>query len=70
MQKVLIQCQPSQLDSIKESNYNWCYTPELGEGSIDVILSDVKHNVYLNRNEFCIHYGFNPNEVDNIEVIY
>ena len=70
MHKVLIQCQPSQLNHIKENDFNWDYTPELLKDSIDVYVENVEHNVYANEKQFCIDYGFNPNEVDNIEIIY
>ena len=72
---VLIHCQPTLLDFIKENNMNWSYSPEFGEDEIDVVVDDIPYEcldgTYQDPDEqLCEHYGINYDLVNCIEARY
>ena len=72
MQSVLIHCQPTLLDYIKENNMNWKYSPKFGVNEIDVIVEDIDYNPqtdYIDPDvHLCDHYGIDYEQVNCIEL--
>tara|TARA_R100000008_G_scaffold10146_1_gene5099 strand:+ start:785 stop:1018 length:234 start_codon:yes stop_codon:yes gene_type:complete len=72
---VVIHCQPTLLDYIKESNYKWTYSPKFGDNEIDVVVDDVPYEIvdgtYQDPDEqLCEHYGLNYDQVNCVEAVY
>ena len=71
---IYIHCQPSMLQTIKESGLNWCYSPQFNQEEIDVIIpytSEVEaiNDKYLDESEFVSHFGLDYNQVNCIQLI-
>ncbi len=69
-----IHCQPSMLQTIKESGLNWCYSPQFNQEEIDVIIpytSEVEaiNDKYLDESKFVSHFGLDYNQVNCIQLI-
>ena len=77
---VLIHCQPSLLNFVKENNMDWEYSTDHDVNEIDVYVDDVE---YLDGNhpskngiwedpdiQLCEHYGIDYNQVNCIEAVY
>ena len=72
---VLIHCQPSLLDFIKENNMDWEYSSVHDHDEIDVVVDDIPYEVldgtYQDPDEqLCEHYGIDYNQVNCIEAVY
>ena len=72
MQKlVTVHCDPFILDSIKELNLNWEYSPQFGKTEIDVIVPYVEYDPELDHldddEQICVHYDINYDFVNCIE---
>ena len=72
---VLIHCQPSLLDFIKENNMDWEYSSVHDHDEIDVVVDDIPYEVldgtYQDPDEqLCEHYGIDYNQVNMIEALY
>jgi len=73
-QSVLIHCQPTLLDYIKESNMKWSYSPIHNVEEIDVIVDDVPYEIvdgiYEDPDQqLCEHYGIDYDQVNCIEAL-
>ena len=71
---VLIHCQPSLLDFVKENNMLWSYSTAHDVDEIDVIVDDVEYTVqdgiYQDPDEqLCEHYGIDYDQVNCIEAL-
>ena len=74
MQNIIIHCQDSMLETIKQLKLNWCYSsnPKLNE--IDVIIpytieaEDINNSISDDA-EFVEHYGLDYDQVNCIELI-
>ena len=71
---VLIHCQPSLLDFVKENNMLWSYSTDHDVDEIDVIVDDVEYTVqdgiYQDPDEqLCEHYGIDYDQVNCIEAL-
>ena len=71
---VLIHCQPSLLDFVKENNMLWSYSTDHDVDEIDVIVDDVEYTVqdgyYQDPDEqLCEHYGIDYDLVNCIEAL-
>ena len=73
MQNIIIHCQPSMLQTIKELGLNWCYSPRWNQDEIDVTIPytfDVEDvNNSTEDDEFCSHFGLDYDQVNCIELI-
>ena len=72
---VLLRCQPSLLDFIKENNMQWTYSSQHGDNEIDVVINDIPYEcldgTYQDPDEqLCEHYGIDYNQVNCIEALY
>ena len=72
---VLIHCQPSLLDFIKENNMDWEYSSVHDHDEIDVVVDDIPYEVldgtYQDPDEqLCEHYGIDYDQVNCIEAAY
>ena len=72
---VLIHCQPSLLDFIKENNMDWEYSSVHDHDEIDVVVYDIPYEIlrgdYQDPDEqLCEHYGIDYNQVNCIEAVY
>ena len=74
MQSVLIHCQPTLLDYIKENNMNWKYSSKFGVNEIDVIVEDINYNPqtdYIDPDVHLYdHYGIDYDQVNCIELAW
>ena len=72
MQNVIIHCQPSELDNIKEMNLFWNYSKQFGKDEIDVIVPDIELDPDLDHldpdEQLCVHYDINYDAVNCIEL--
>ena len=70
---IYIHCQPSMLQTIKESGLNWCYSPQFNQEEIDVIIPYTKEVDKLNYStedeEFVEHFGLDYDQVNCIELL-
>ena len=65
-QLVVVHCQPSLLQTIKELQLNWCYSPRFGSEEIDVYLFDIDD---INSDEeFVSHWGLDYDQINCIEL--
>jgi len=72
---VLIHCQPSLLDFVKENNMKWTYSPIHGNNEVDIVVDDIPYELldgtYQDPDEqLCEHYGIDYNQVNMIEACY
>ena len=73
MSNVLIHCQPSMLQTIKELGLTWRYSPVHNEEEIDVIAPDIAYNsshfIVDPDEQYCYLLGINYDEVNCIEAM-
>ena len=62
--QIVIHCQPTLLETIKNKKYSWRFSEQFKEDEIDVIVNDIEE---LEDDEVCEHYGLNYNQVNCIE---
>ena len=73
---VVIHCQPSLLEDIKDQGYLWSYSKQFGTEEIDVIVDDIPGDItdegyYQDPDvEICDHYGINYDLINCIEAVY
>ena len=74
MQNIIIHCQDSMLETIKQLKLNWCYSsnPKLNE--IDVIIPytdsvESINNQYEDDELFVNHFGLDYEQVNCIQLI-
>jgi len=77
---VLIHCQPSLLNFVKENNMDWEYSTDHDVNEIDVYVDDVeyKDGNHPDQNgiwedpdiQLCEHYGIDYDQVNCIEAVY
>ena len=71
-QSVLIHCQPSLLNFIKQNHFNWSYSPQHGVNEIDVIVPNVDYSyedLCIDPDvQLCEHYGIDYSQVNCIEL--
>ena len=65
VKSVLIHCQPSMLDLIKENELHWDYSPQFGKDEIDVIVTD---DADLDDEELVEVIGLDYDQVNCIEL--
>ena len=65
MKQVLIHCQPSLLDVIKETGMSWSYSPQFGDKEIDVTVYD---GLDLDDEDLCEFFNLDYNQVNCIEL--
>ena len=73
-QYVLIHCQPTLLNFIRENNMQWTYSPIHGKNEIDVIVNDIPYEIRNGKYEdpdaqLCEHYGIDYDQVNCIEAV-
>ena len=72
MKNVIVHCNPSGLDEIKELNLNWSYSPRFGKDEIDVIVPDVDYDpesyIVDPDDQLLDHYDINPDIVNCVEL--
>ncbi len=66
MKRVLIRCNPSALDNIKELGLDWSYSQQFGEDEVDVVVID-EHD--LDDEEFIESIGLDYQQVNCIELL-
>ena len=71
---IYIHCQPSMLQTIKESGLNWRYSPQFNQEEIDVIIpytSEVEsiNDKYDDEAEFVSQFGLDYEQVNCIQLI-
>ena len=66
MKRVLIHCNPSALDNIKELGLSWNYSQQFGEDEVDVVVTDTND---LDDEEFINRLGLNYHQVNCIELL-
>ena len=75
IKSVLIHCQPSLLNYVKQNEFNWSYSPVHGEDEIDVIVEDIPYE-YLDGTyqdpdvELCEFYNIDYEQVNCVELIH
>ena len=62
---ILIHCQPSMLDLIKENDLYWTYSNQFGKDEIDVIVTD---DADLDDEELVETIGLDYDQVNCIEL--
>ena len=65
VKSVLIHCQPTMLDLIKENALHWDYYPRFGKDEIDVIVTD---DANLDDEELVEVIGLDYDQVNCIEL--
>ena len=65
VKSVLIHCQPSMLDLIKENDLYWNYSNQFGKDEIDVIVTD---DADLDDEELVETIGLDYDQVNCIEL--
>tara|TARA_R100001082_G_scaffold92129_1_gene58765 strand:+ start:275 stop:523 length:249 start_codon:yes stop_codon:yes gene_type:complete len=66
---VLIHCNPSALDDIKELGLEWNYSQQFGKNEIDVYVKDVEFDSLTDDPDelLCDYYNINYDQVNCIE---
>ena len=71
MSFVILHCQPSLLDYVKEMNLTWWYSHQHGKNEVDVIVPDVDyeldHGLADPDEQLCHYYGIDYQQVNCIE---
>ena len=66
VKSVLIRCQPTMLDLIKENDLYWTYSNQFGKDEIDVIVTD---DADLDDEELVETIGLDYDQVNCIEAL-
>ena len=72
---ILIHCQPTLLDTIREHGYKWNYSPRFGHEELDVVVDDVPYEVidgtYQDPDEqLCEFSELDYNQINCVEALY
>jgi len=63
---VILHCNPSVLNYVKETNLNWWDSSDHDVNEIDIFVNNIPS---LDDEELCKHYGLDYDQVNCIELI-